>query len=142
MNNRLLELIETSIQEATDRARDSCHAHWAFLKMENEGRLKPDWGHHGPRVLEARNSVYIYWHLFPKRTKRAANYGIRIQPTKKGYTKALFKKAHAWELELISQTEHELKIHRHELKALCDMRTIYRRYLRIAEAKKGESNGE
>ncbi|WP_076415059.1 conjugative transfer protein MobI(A/C) [Shewanella sp. UCD-KL12] len=121
-------------------------AYWEEWQTENK-RIKSlhisvgsaDYIHTGrlaPRVYSPKNThrVYLEWWDFKKSPlrKHIKSFGVRIKPTKKGYTwSSVSKHANSWEKKLYDKYEAQFNSLRISLNAICDHINHLNKILRV-----------
>lgn len=104
-------------------------------------------GRLAPRVYSPKNTqrVYLEWWDFKKSPlrKKIKSYGVRIKPTKKGYTwSSVSKHANPWEKRYYEKYESQFLTTRITLNAICDHINHLKKLLRTLEQAKQDHNNE
>lgn len=127
-SQKLKEQIQVEVQFKVD-------AYWDEWQTENK-RIKSlqltvgstsyiHTGRLAPRVYSPKNTqrVYLEWWDFKKSPlrKQIKSFGVRIKPTKKGYTWAgVSRHANSWEKKFYDKYESQFLSLRISLNAICD----------------------
>jgi len=136
--------VEIAIETLAVEAKEEADYYWTMQAYYNKDRPNEDLSHHAPRVRIYKDSgnVNVIWERWLYRKNKTLRISRHILPLKQGFVRRCFKKARAWELDVIMETEKTLEPLRRQIKLLQKFKADLNREIRRNEKENDECRDE